>query len=93
MIIDPIKIDDLSENFEDAFIVFEERLRAVLMAERDEDRRAYRDGDGYYKGSYSPERYYVSSILAFLEDNTAARSLYDRIARFNGFTRYDYAVD
>ena len=27
------------------------------------------------------------------EDNTSARSLYDRIARFNGFIRYDYALD
>jgi GNAT superfamily N-acetyltransferase len=27
------------------------------------------------------------------EDNAAARSLYDRIARFNGFIRYDYALD
>jgi ribosomal protein S18 acetylase RimI-like enzyme len=26
------------------------------------------------------------------EDNVAARSLYDRIARFNGFIRYDYAL-
>jgi GNAT superfamily N-acetyltransferase len=27
------------------------------------------------------------------EDNTRARSLYDRIARFNGFIRYDYALE
>jgi GNAT superfamily N-acetyltransferase len=27
------------------------------------------------------------------EDNAKARSLYDRIARFNGFIRYDYALD
>jgi GNAT superfamily N-acetyltransferase len=27
------------------------------------------------------------------EDNATARSLYDRIARFNGFIRYDYALD
>ena len=27
------------------------------------------------------------------EDNSVARSLYDRIARFNGFIRYDYALD
>ena len=27
------------------------------------------------------------------EDNTTARLLYDRIARFNGFIRYDYAID
>ena len=26
------------------------------------------------------------------EDNAAARSLYDRIARFNGFIRYDYPL-
>jgi ribosomal protein S18 acetylase RimI-like enzyme len=26
------------------------------------------------------------------EDNTTARSLYDRIARFNGFIRYDRAL-
>jgi ribosomal protein S18 acetylase RimI-like enzyme len=26
------------------------------------------------------------------EDNAIARSLYDRIARFNGFIRYDYAL-
>jgi GNAT superfamily N-acetyltransferase len=27
------------------------------------------------------------------EDNATARSLYDRLARFNGFIRYDYALD
>jgi len=27
------------------------------------------------------------------EDNTTARSLYDRIAWFNGFIRYDYALE
>ena len=27
------------------------------------------------------------------EDNRTARSLYDRIARFNGFIRYDYGLD
>jgi GNAT superfamily N-acetyltransferase len=27
------------------------------------------------------------------DDNAMARSLYDRIARFNGFIRYDYALD
>ena len=26
-------------------------------------------------------------------DNTVARSLYDRVARHNGFVRYDYALD
>ena len=27
------------------------------------------------------------------EDNATARSLYDRIARFNGFIRYDYPLE
>ena len=27
------------------------------------------------------------------EDNATARSLYDRVARFSGFIRYDYALD
>ncbi|MBO0736836.1 MAG: GNAT family N-acetyltransferase [Alphaproteobacteria bacterium] len=27
------------------------------------------------------------------EDNTSARSLYDRVARFNGFIRYDYPLE
>jgi GNAT superfamily N-acetyltransferase len=27
------------------------------------------------------------------EDNATARSLYDRIAQFNGFIRYDYALE
>ena len=27
------------------------------------------------------------------EDNAAARSLYDRIAKFNGFIRYDYTLE
>jgi GNAT superfamily N-acetyltransferase len=27
------------------------------------------------------------------EDNAIARALYDRIARFNGFIRYDYALE
>ena len=30
MIIDAIEVDDLSQNSEEAFMVFEERLRAVL---------------------------------------------------------------
>jgi hypothetical protein len=27
------------------------------------------------------------------EDNATARPLYDRIARFNGFIRYDFPLD
>lgn len=68
MIIDAIDIDDLGLNPEEAFIVFEERLRVALAAAQNEDRRINSDSSGYYTGSYSPERYYVSSVLAFLDE-------------------------
>jgi len=38
------------------------------------------------------ERGFVRLYWTTKEDNTTARSLYDRIARFNGFIRYDYAL-
>jgi hypothetical protein len=68
MIIDAVDVDDLSLNREEAFIAFEERLRVALAASQAEDRRNNSDGSGYYTGSYSPERYYVSSVLAFLDE-------------------------
>ena len=39
------------------------------------------------------ERGCVGLYWTTKEDNATARSLYDRIARFNGFIRYDYALD
>ena len=68
MIIDSVNLDDLEGNAETAFVTFEERLRSVLKEQQDEDARIYRGDDGYYAGSHSPERYYVSSILAFLDE-------------------------
>lgn len=68
MIIDTVDVDDLSLNREEAFIAFEERLRVALTASQAEDRRNNSDSTGYYTGSYSPERYYVSSVLAFLDE-------------------------
>ena len=68
MIINSVNLDDLEENAETAFVTFEERLRSVLKEQQDEDARMYRGDDGYYAGSHSPERYYVSSILAFLDE-------------------------
>ena len=68
MIIDSIEIDDLGDNIEQAFVIFEERLRESLSRAKNEDRRTFTSNEGYYQGSYSPERYYVSSILAFLHE-------------------------
>jgi hypothetical protein len=68
MIIDSINIEDLGDNAEEAFVIFEERLRESLWRAKEEDRRLYTKSNGFYEGSYSPERYYVSSILAFLDE-------------------------
>lgn len=68
MIIDAVDIEGLGDNPEEAFVVFEERLREGLQKAQIDDRRHNEDRDGYYNGSYSPERYYVSSILAFLDE-------------------------
>jgi hypothetical protein len=35
----------------------------------------------------------LSALLDDQGDNETARSVYDRIARFNGFIRYDYALE
>ena len=68
MIIDSVKIDDLGRNAEEAFVVFEERLRSVLLDLQSEDRARNRDINGNYEGAHEPERYYVSSIIAFLDE-------------------------
>jgi hypothetical protein len=68
MIIDAVDISGLGDNAEEAFVAFEERLRAGLEKAQIEDRRRNEDMNGNYTGSYAPERYYVSSILAFLDE-------------------------
>lgn len=68
MIIDDIDIDGLGDNAEEAFVVFEERLRAGLRNAQEKDERLFTDHDGHYLGSFAPQRYYVSSIMAFLDE-------------------------
>lgn len=68
MFIDDIDVSDLSNHPEEAFLAFEQKLRAALEGESQKDRNMYSDNNGNYYGSYTPERYYVSSILAFLDE-------------------------
>ena len=67
MLIDDIDTNDLGDNAEEAFICFEKRLRDALRPEqqRDENQHTY---NGDYNGTYSPQRHYVSSIIAFLDE-------------------------
>lgn len=68
MIIDSVDMSDLPASPELAFIEFEKRLRAVLEQERSRDRDINSDHNGNYNGSFLPDRYYVSSVLAFLDE-------------------------
>jgi hypothetical protein len=68
MIIDAVNLEELGSHAEESCIVLDERQRAALTASQSQDRRENTDNDGYYAGSYSPERYYVSSVLAFLDE-------------------------
>ena len=68
MFIDDIDVGDLSNHPEEAFLTFEQKLRAALEGESQNDRNMYSDHNGNYYGSYLPERYYVTSILAFLDE-------------------------
>lgn len=43
-------------------------------------------------GAAARERDCLRLYWTTKEDNTTARLLYDRLARFNGFIRYDYAL-
>ena len=68
MIIDAINIDGLGDNVEEAFVVFEERLRQAMSTAQEQDWKINGDMNGNYIGTYAPQRYYVSSILAFLDE-------------------------
>jgi len=68
MIIDSVDISDLGDNPELAFVTFEQRLRSALELAKQQDARTFYDNDGNYHGTYAPQRYYVSSILAFLDE-------------------------
>ena len=68
MIIDNINLLDLPKAKEDAFVAFDKRLRKELISARQADRSEHTDGNGDYLGNYAPERYYVSSILAFMDE-------------------------
>ena len=67
MFIDTIDLSDLGNSAEEAFTTFEERLRKELLAAQHYDRDQNTEGS-YYNGNYEPERMYVSSILAFLDE-------------------------
>ena len=68
LIIETIDIADLPESKEAAFVEYETRLRSALSDAIRQDRYDQTDGNGNYHGNHEPERYYVSSIIAFMDE-------------------------
>lgn len=100
MIIDSIEIPDLSKGSEAAFLNFESRLREALTVAQRRDRDEESDQNGVYVGNYLPQRYYVSSILAFLDEfgleidvadisDLPANEFYGHFSQF--YTKINYA--
>ena len=68
MIFDEINFDELPESKEEAFTEFVRKLSAEYNQRVRNDRQSYSDQNGNYFGAYEPERSFVTSILAFLDE-------------------------
>ncbi len=93
MIIDDVDMEDLPNNAEEAFTVFEGRLRSSLERAKSQDRFENTENNTYV-GDYSPERSYVSSMRAFLDEyaldylsvkDITSLSNFDFLREFNDF--------
>jgi len=68
MIFDDIDFSTLPANREAAFTEFVRTISEEYSQRLQNDRRTYSDQNGNYEGSYEPERSFVTSILAFLDE-------------------------
>lgn len=65
---DEFELWALSANSQEAFATFEATARKKYEKDSFDDRNNNFSGDGEYHGRYEPERTYVTSILAFLDE-------------------------
>lgn len=70
-------VSDLPSNGEEAFAMYEERVRKAYEEELTDDRQYNSDRDGNYYGNYEPERSYVTKILAFLDEYSITGDIED----------------
>ena len=63
-----LEFSTLPTNREEAFTEFVSTISEEYDQYVQNDRKQYSDQDGYYHGSYEPERSFVTSILAFLDE-------------------------
>lgn len=89
MIFESVIIDDLPEDPQEAFMIYETRIRAALMDARKIDQK-FVDRDGDYNGNYEPERHYVSSIMAFIDE--CELDLHSDIYDISSATRHDFEI-
>ena len=68
MIIEDIDISSLPPDPESAFINYVYLLRRRLEIARQDDAKKHHGLDGEYLGNYAPDRFFVSSIMAFLDE-------------------------
>ncbi|MFW2589081.1 hypothetical protein [Sagittula sp. SSi028] len=93
MIFDEVDITKLPTNREEAFARYEAKIRIAFEQRRSNDREYNVDHNGNYEGFFEPERDYVNSILAFLDEYGLDTQLPDIselgdpefIQRFNAF--------
>lgn len=70
MIFDDIEFAELPPSPEEAFVSFERQIRHAYenYARNDKQDQDNHDQNGNYIGSYAPERSYMNSILAFIDE-------------------------
>lgn len=65
---DELDFESLSECKEEAFVEFEKIVRLEFEKSSNNDQQFHTDHNGYYDGSYAPEKSYVMAILAYVDE-------------------------
>ena len=97
MLFDEINFESFPQSKEEAFVMFERQIRAAYDKASTADRewQGNQDQNGEYCGSYSPERSYITSVLAFIDEynldidlpNIMGLRGYDFRDKFDGFEK------
>ena len=90
MIFDDVDFDQLPEGSEEAFIAYEKQIRNNLNKLNIFDRGLpdNQDQNGYYSGDYTPERSYITAIMAFIDEYDLDIDFPD-ISSFQGYEYYN----
>jgi len=67
----------MSVSSEEKFVLFEKEQRDIYEESSRSDRQYETDQNGYYSGSYEPEKTYVVTMCAFLDEYNLENSIVD----------------